>query len=148
MASPGPAQTSLALVFLALAAVRELSWWVRPAAPTAAPAGEAEPLLLEPSATWAATATGLWSSFKLGVGCAVCGLVAGVFVGLWLRDRLFGARAEVRIANQTSVTFQGPAASQHAATQPRRSVSGSRRGGRGVLEGPRSGPAAPPVVRG
>jgi len=56
MASPGPAQTSLALVFLALAAVRELSWWVRPAAPTAAPAGEAEPLSLEPSATWAATA--------------------------------------------------------------------------------------------
>ncbi len=41
MASPGPAQTSLVLVLLALAAVRELSWWVRPAAPTAVPAGEA-----------------------------------------------------------------------------------------------------------
>ena len=65
MALPAPAQTSLALVFLALAAVRELSWWVRPAAPTAAPAEEAEPLLLEPSATWVATARGLWSSFQL-----------------------------------------------------------------------------------
>ena len=41
MALPAPAQTSLALVFLALAAVRELSWWVRPAAPTAVPAVEA-----------------------------------------------------------------------------------------------------------
>ena len=138
MASPGPAQTSLALVFLALAAVRELSCWVRPAAPTAAPAGEAEPLLLEPSATWAATTSGLWSSFKF---------VAGVFVGLWLRDRLFGSRVEVRIANQTSVTAQGPT-SQHASTQHRRSIPGSRRGGRGVLEGPRAGPAAAPVVCG
>ncbi len=148
MALPAPAQTSLALVFLALAAVRELSWWVQPAAPTAAPAEEAEPLLLEPSATWAATASRLWSSFQLGVGCALFGLVGGVFVGLWLRDRLFGSRAEVRIANQTSVTVQGPTASQHAVTQPRRRISGSRRGGRGVLEGPRSGPTAPPVVRG
>ena len=147
MASPGPAQTSLALVFLALAAVRELSWWVRPAAPTAAPAEEAEPLLLEPSATWAATASRLWSSFQLGVGCALFGLVGGVFVGLWLRDRLFGSRVEVRIANQTSVTAQGPT-SQHASTQHRRSIPGSRRGGRGVLEGPRTGPAAAPVVRG
>ena len=147
MALPAPAQTSLALVFLALAAVRELSWWVRPAAPTAAPAEEAEPLLLEPSVTWAATASGLWSSFKLGVCCAVLGLVIGVFVGLWLRDRLFGSRAEVRIANQTSVTVQGPT-SQHASTQHRRSSPGSRRGGRGVLEGPRTGPAAAPVVRG
>ncbi len=41
MASPSPAQTSLALVLLALAAVRELSWWVRPSAPTAVPAVEA-----------------------------------------------------------------------------------------------------------
>ncbi len=147
MASPGPAQSSIALVFLALAALRELSWWVQPAAPTAAPAEEAEPLLLEPSATWAATVSGLWSSFKLGVGCTVFGLVAGVFVGLWLRDRLFGSRVEVRIANQTSVTAQGPT-SQHASTQHRRSIPGPRRGGRGVLEGPRAGPAAAPVVCG
>ncbi len=144
MALPPPAQSSLALVFLALAAVRELSWWVQRTAPTAAPAEEAEPLFLEPEpATWVATLLGLWSSFKFGVSCAVLGLVAGLCVGLWLRLRL-GAGAEVRIANQTSMTVHGAAVPQHAAG----SRASARRGRRGVLESPRARAAVPAVVQG